>query len=443
MSGPPVRSFEEILLHDLKIYTDEPDPSSNFFDAEIFAETISSFILDVNLPTPYVIGLDGEWGSGKTTLLKKTFNLINSKKAPVYTTVWFNSWKYEKYDSVLALYQHIIEELQKTKGSIKSDLKDVLLITGMLASDVLSRKFLGIKLEEIQSKYEKAIADVKTIQDKLDENIGNNGRLIVFIDDLDRCENENILSILSNVKEVLNSKNTVFILGIDMKKIEVAWDIKHKGYEIAKTEGRDHVDKLFQLKVRIPPKSKSELMKYVASLVSGLPDKENQLIAKTVKENPRRIKLILNTMYFLAKQMQMAKTSPDDLPTLLIITLLSVIHNEIFQIIKRSPVAFFDAIFTCLLCLDHKELRNNIESINNILSSANAVDLHGGRLNRINVSKGGNEILNLIEKDENDFEFFLNVAGYLGIIRTKNRGEMNQQMIEKFSELIKKTPFLS
>lgn len=443
MSGSPIRSFRETLIRNLKIHRDEPDPNSNYFGSKIFAEKLANFILDSNLPTPYVIGLDGEWGSGKTTLLKKTFNLINEQRSSNYTTVWFDAWKYEKYDPVLALYQHILQELEKSKGALKSKLKEILLNTALLASDLLARESLGVTLDDIRERYATGIEEIKTIHEKLEENIGQDGRLIVFIDDLDRCENENILAILSNVKEVLNSKKTVFILGIDMKKIAISWDIKHRGYEIAKIEGKEHVDKLFQLKLRIPPKSQEELMRYVNSLIRGLPDKEKQLISKSVKENPRKIKLILNTMYFLAKQMRMARTTPDDLPFLLTITLFSVIHNDLFQIVKQFPAAFFDAMFVCLLCLDHKELRDNMASINRIMPDNSSTDLHGGRINRSNISKAGLEILNIVEKDERDFLFLLDMAEYLDIPKTKNRKDIDQEKIDRFSQLIRETPFLS
>lgn len=395
------------------------------------------------MPTPYVIGLDGEWGSGKTSLLKKTYNMINDKKESTHHTIWFDSWKYEKYDPVLSLYQHIIGKLEEVNGSIKNDFKKILLNTGLIASDILSRKYLGVSLDEIQAKYSNTISDVKTIHEKLEESIGKDNRLVIFIDDLDRCENENILAILSNIKEILNSKNIIFILGIDMEKIAIAWDIKHKGYGIAKSVGKDHVDKLFQLKLKIPVKSQKDLMKYVDDLVNELPEKEKALIALSVKENPRKIKLVLNTLYFLAKQMKIAESAPIDLPYLLTITLLSVIHNDLFQIVKRFPSAFFDAMFVCLLCLDHKELRDKIENFNKILPDTTSVDIHGGRITRANISKGGIDILNIVEKDENDFNFILNIADYLKFPKIKDKEKWDKEAIERFSMLLRDTPFLS
>ncbi len=379
--------MEEILLKKLRIHIHEPDSVSDHFGSKIFAEKIANFILDPYLPTPYVIGLDGEWGSGKTSLLKKTYNMINDTKKSTHHTIWFDTWKYEKYDPVLSLYQHIIEKLEEVNGSIKKDFKEILLNTGLVASDILSRKYLGVSLDEIQKKYSNTISNVKTIHEKLEESIGKDNRFVIFIDDLDRCENENILAILSNIKEILNSKNIIFILGIDMAKIAIAWDIKHKGYDIAKLEGKDHVDKLFQLKLKIPVKSQEDLMKYVDDLVNELPEKEKVLIALSVKENPRKIKLVLNTLYFLAKQMKIAESSPTDLPYLLTLTLLSVIHNDLFQIVKRFPSAFFDAMFVCLLCLNHRELRDKIESFNKILPDTISVDIHGGRINSRKNSK--------------------------------------------------------
>jgi len=442
MSKGPLKSIDEILLDSLKIYSDEPKPDSNLFNSESFSEILSEFILDKDLPTPYVIGLDGEWGSGKTTLLKKTHKKINTKNLDNTYLVWFDAWKYEKYDPVLSLYQHILDNIEEKNGSIKSDLKKILLEAGLLASSMLSKQFLGIDLDQVRERYESILSDTKTIKDKLEENIGSDGKLIVFIDDLDRCENENILSILSNIKEVLNSDKTIFILGIDMKKISVAWDIKHQGHGTAILEGKEHVDKLFQLKLKIPTKSIDDLMKYVEDLVKNLPEKERGLISMSVNQNPRKIKIILNTLYFLVKELQLAKSNSNLIPQLLTITLLSVMYNEIFQIIKKNPTSFYDAMLVCLMCLDFKELKDNMDTIPKIHANKNSVDLHRGRINSTNISKSGIEILEHIKNNEDIFSFVINIATYLSM-DVSSDGSALVGDTELFTEVVTTTPFLS
>jgi len=80
------------------------------------------------------------------------------------------------------------------------------------------------------------------------------GKLIVFIDDLDRCDVDKALGILEAIKPFLNARGTIFVVAVDMKKIERAGELKYRGSSAGIIEGRDHVDKIFQLKLSLPPK---------------------------------------------------------------------------------------------------------------------------------------------------------------------------------------------
>jgi hypothetical protein len=106
--------------------------------------------------------------------------------------------------------------------------------------DVTSKQFLGITLSDIyglikpvesnikESKigpiqgkditdiFEQTVKEIPQIHKDLSEVIGN-GRLFIFIDDLDRCSIENVLTILQTLKVFLNAKNVIFILAADFK----------------------------------------------------------------------------------------------------------------------------------------------------------------------------------------------------------------------------------
>ena len=45
------------------------------------------------------MGIYGGWGTGKTTLMKFTKNIL--AKDNLVSTIWFDSWKYEKYCNLL------------------------------------------------------------------------------------------------------------------------------------------------------------------------------------------------------------------------------------------------------------------------------------------------------------------------------------------------------
>ncbi len=76
--------------------------------------------------------------------------------------------------------------------------------------------------------HDKEYSRIEAIHETLQSLIGDDKNLIVFVDDLDRCSINNTLNILESIKLVFNVKNTIFIVGADMKMLETAWALKHK-----------------------------------------------------------------------------------------------------------------------------------------------------------------------------------------------------------------------
>ena len=91
----------------------------------------------------------------------------------------------------------------------------------------------GDALDEAENKDKEIIEKAekkKCLWEKIDEFEGvfkdisfSNKKLVVFLDDLDRCESENIVTLLSAIKLMLSiNKNIIFIIGIDKKAVTLA-----------------------------------------------------------------------------------------------------------------------------------------------------------------------------------------------------------------------------
>lgn len=52
-----------------------------------------------------------------------------------------------------------------------------------------------------------------------------------------------------------------------MAKIEHAWELKYRtgATSDTKMEGKDHLDKIFQLKLSLPPKDPREIERYIGN----------------------------------------------------------------------------------------------------------------------------------------------------------------------------------
>jgi predicted ATPase len=83
------KPYKEQVMQNLRLLQDDPDLSSPFFQFKKFAQQLQQFILDPNTPTPYTIGLHGEWGSGKTSLIYRVYKHVEDNLPNNWKVIWF------------------------------------------------------------------------------------------------------------------------------------------------------------------------------------------------------------------------------------------------------------------------------------------------------------------------------------------------------------------
>jgi hypothetical protein len=254
---------------------------------------------------PTTIGVYGDWGSGKSTLLKMVERELQADSGIMCLT--FNGWLFEGYeDAKTALMGTILDAIQERIEGDKNlieksgDLVKKLLgrvswmqalglvskyglplLLGMpqlaaitaakdvsemmksepLASDDLAKllKMTSKELQEIRRDIRDFRKDFKELLDQTEIRT-----LVVFIDDLDRCLPDTIIATLEAIRLFLFVPKTVFILGADERLVEYA--VRNRFPALPGTDrevGRDYLEKLVQIPIRIPPLSGSEIEAYM------------------------------------------------------------------------------------------------------------------------------------------------------------------------------------
>ncbi len=80
--------------------------------------------------------------------------------------------------------------------------------------------------------------------------LNNQARLIVFIDDLDRCEEKAVVALLEAIKLYLGTSRCVFILGVD--DVAVGDALKRHWQGRSDDNNREYLEKLFQATLPVP-----------------------------------------------------------------------------------------------------------------------------------------------------------------------------------------------
>lgn len=274
----------------------------DFLDFDYLIGVLKDIIDNDNL-LPATIGVYGDWGSGKSSLINLAINDFKESKNIVCLN--FNAWLFEGYEdaktSLLgSILDKICEEKTRTEkaeniidGLYKSIDKLKLLKKSFLfgidiatTGGILSA--LSILINESAKKDDtEMITKIKeNIKNEINENSIRNDikefrekfdalleatkidKLIIFIDELDRCSPDTILSTLEAIRLFLFTGNTVFIIGADERQI--AYAVKNKFKEIKGQEidiGKEYLEKLIQYPIRIPRLNSKEMEFYMICLL--------------------------------------------------------------------------------------------------------------------------------------------------------------------------------
>ncbi|QLC51103.1 pentapeptide repeat-containing protein [Methanolobus zinderi] len=305
-----------------KVYRDSPIGNASHFNFENYADSLSKIILNKDNKTPFTVAINGKWGSGKTTLMRTLKNKLDEstldKQTRKVKTVWFDAWKYSECDSMLAaLIREILEEMER-KGLLDK-LKSKVLV-GSEKIDVLKQmsdlaKILtlgnGPELEkwtrktEYQNKlsffdlfqdYMKTILQTFVLEKTEGKYTDNDGVMVIFIDDLDRCSPKNIASVLESINLFLDQEGCFFIIGTDISMIAKAIDAQYNG--IKDFSGVDYIKKMIQLNFDLPLLKDDHIRSFIKDELKADSELDPYLdiIVKGLKGNQREIIRFLNSL---------------------------------------------------------------------------------------------------------------------------------------------------
>jgi len=145
---------------------------------------------------------------------------------------------------------------------------------GLDLDNIVKSKSLSNRVDSTQN----FTSDLKHI---IDTNVGSEGRLIIYIDDLDRCSPKNTTEVVEALNVFLDCKQCIFILGMDQEKVAKSIGVKYKelcddsdyvGY------GKQFLEKIIQLAINLPFMSADDANAYSDQL---LPSEPGKTIIKT------------------------------------------------------------------------------------------------------------------------------------------------------------------
>ncbi len=190
--------------------------------------------------------------------LERIKNVIDIKNIDLHLAVYYNAWENDNQKSpLLSLIYEIIKvakiDTNKTDISIN---KEKIIKDGLSA---IVKHFSGIDIKELLKCVETEAKDIfkeikgqKSIKEQVD-NILNNlllehgERLVIFIDELDRCRPTFAVELLEQIKHYFDNDKITFVFSTNIKQLQYTI----KKYYGEAFEAKRYLDKFFDLTISL------------------------------------------------------------------------------------------------------------------------------------------------------------------------------------------------
>lgn len=358
--------MEENFLADKPI-SDEKDDK---FQRYNFSKRIAETILNRTSSDSIVIGIYGAWGEGKTSVL----NFIKQELKPhspnvVYFT--FNPWRFTDEAALLtSFFNTLANELKKAqiaeinqnsetktnekkgwfgkrKGELKTNTEtigEIIQEYGKVVSifgagetaEAIGKAISNVDIEKLKDRIEKLLAD-------------NKKRVVVFIDDIDRLEKDEIHSIFRLVKLTGDFAYTTYLLSFDENMVSSAIGGRFGSGD--QKAGHNFLEKIIQIPIKLPLAQSTALKNYCFKLVEQalnssqipLDEEEGQEFVRKFTSNflirlttPRLAVRYGNTLSFSLPLLKGEVNYID----LLLIEAIRVFYPELYDFIRYQPDYF-------------------------------------------------------------------------------------------------------
>ena len=234
ISYAPVKSFQEL-----------------FPQHKIYAEDIVN-IIKTSSADPLSICVSGAWGTGKTSVVNGVVDMLNDDKKRIYDFIYINALELDNKQAMMHYLFSQIKEILVSHGvyvGVDSELKDFISSSaGSLTSNSIGN-YIHKKFFQENDDYR--FQKIKF--ENLLQRTYKEGKLIVIVDDIERCDKELAQEYLFLIKEVATMQNCVSIFVTDYNMLNSIVNIENdpKKDDGVQDSEFDFLSKFFNYRIKL------------------------------------------------------------------------------------------------------------------------------------------------------------------------------------------------
>lgn len=257
----------------MRLWDDNPTVT-DLLGIDTVVDAVAEALLSPSLD-PVTVSLQSPWGGGKSSALDMLADRFESDSSVLVVRV--DPWEFEDVDDVRGtLISHILtalrdQEPQTFSGKVGDLLKRIAWkrVGTTIATSTLTMTIDPDKLIDAFTPQEQSV-DMAGFRDEFGKMMAAAAsvtKVVVLVDDLDRCKPSSVVASLEAIKVFLTVPKMAFVLAAEEDMIR--WAIAEDVHAGGRSEFADrYLEKIVQLPVTLPRLSQDAAETYVALLLS-------------------------------------------------------------------------------------------------------------------------------------------------------------------------------
>ncbi len=231
------------------------NPDLDEFNRREFSKRIAQTISSRKETKSLVVGIYGKWGEGKTTVL----NFIDSELRlhNNIVTIFFNPWMFPSETELFtAFYTELAKGLEKSLPTARENIGKAITeyiapFVGLLekadSAEKIGKLLSNVRLEELRDRIGTFLVQQKKL-------------VVVFMDDIDRLDKNEIHAIFRLIKLSANFENIVYVLAFDPEIVEDA--LSERYFTKKEVAGQNFLEKVVQVPINLPKILTTDLRRF-------------------------------------------------------------------------------------------------------------------------------------------------------------------------------------
>lgn len=269
-----MKDIKPEVIFDTPLDNEEKDEYGRGHIVDLIVNSINHLVKTDHPCTCY--GIYGKWGEGKTTLM----NFVEQRLLDVGSKdnliiCHYNPWIINNEE---ALIKEFFQSIScDTTGKIKDFLVKFGGLVAFSAKTVVNAYIPGLSkaMENVHDGLDEVVKACKEKKSLLKEKteisnaIKKSGKhLLVFIDDVDRLDREELHAMLRLVREVADFSNVIYVLAMDVEMVSKSIA---SFYGKGQTEdGKRFIDKIIQVPITLPAIQPTQLQRILRTQLVSL-----------------------------------------------------------------------------------------------------------------------------------------------------------------------------